>query len=634
MASKKIGDFDDGVSFRSGDQLLISRGGKNYRIDGASIANLATIASTGSYADLKNKPAIPTKVSDLTNDSGFLTAVTIANTGVAAGTYANPTITVQADGRITLVANGTGGSATLTNTGVTAGSYINPLLTIGADGRISQAANGVAGGGTASFPDQTGQTGKFLTTNGNSVAWAIPVIGVPASAKYWKVEVWNSTTLYTSLASFDLLQAGETFHTAASVTALNGSPDWQAWFDRNDGTGNQGALSGSHISYSFYYTSAATIKQIRMVQANAYPQEVPSDIILSCSDDGTNWVPVQTFSSIQRGPGDGVPFFLNVTQTIQKPSLPFTTGNDGKWLTVTGGTPTWAALPAANTSGSSSATLINPVTNARYWRFSFDPSGGNNSAMGKIKMFTAAGGTTPIPLTITAFSTKFGADSGPETCFDYTNTTSGWATANGDARPFIDVDAGSAVQPTKFAFTSLNSSYYYLTMKSCMLYSSQDGQVYTPVQGLMMQDLVSAQNFTVERTAAVVTSGGGGGGGGMVPPPVSLFCSVQNTAVGASPNVRYSRGVASVSKIDNGVYKITFSTPFSDLFYAVEGSCRMENDGGSLVDSHLSIDRRYQPNSGKNVDSVYVVLTYQGAGIYDPKIMEFWMRAYDPRLHM
>ena len=39
----------------------------------ANIADLATIASSGSYNDLLNKPTIPTKVSDLTNDSGYLT---------------------------------------------------------------------------------------------------------------------------------------------------------------------------------------------------------------------------------------------------------------------------------------------------------------------------------------------------------------------------------------------------------------------------------------------------------------------------------------------------------------------------------------------------------------------------------
>lgn len=36
--------------------------------------SLATVATSGSYNDLNDKPAIPTKTSDLTNDSGFLTA--------------------------------------------------------------------------------------------------------------------------------------------------------------------------------------------------------------------------------------------------------------------------------------------------------------------------------------------------------------------------------------------------------------------------------------------------------------------------------------------------------------------------------------------------------------------------------
>ena len=37
-------------------------------------ASLATVATSGSYNDLTNKPTIPTKTSDLTNDSGFVTS--------------------------------------------------------------------------------------------------------------------------------------------------------------------------------------------------------------------------------------------------------------------------------------------------------------------------------------------------------------------------------------------------------------------------------------------------------------------------------------------------------------------------------------------------------------------------------
>lgn len=37
--------------------------------------DLATVATTGDYDDLTNKPTIPTKTSDLTNDSGFITGI-------------------------------------------------------------------------------------------------------------------------------------------------------------------------------------------------------------------------------------------------------------------------------------------------------------------------------------------------------------------------------------------------------------------------------------------------------------------------------------------------------------------------------------------------------------------------------
>ena len=42
----------------------------------STITGLATVATSGSYADLTNKPTIPSKVSQLTNDSGYITGVT------------------------------------------------------------------------------------------------------------------------------------------------------------------------------------------------------------------------------------------------------------------------------------------------------------------------------------------------------------------------------------------------------------------------------------------------------------------------------------------------------------------------------------------------------------------------------
>ena len=45
----------------------------------ANLSDLSTVATTGSYSDLSNKPVIPVKTSDLTNDSGFLTQADASN---------------------------------------------------------------------------------------------------------------------------------------------------------------------------------------------------------------------------------------------------------------------------------------------------------------------------------------------------------------------------------------------------------------------------------------------------------------------------------------------------------------------------------------------------------------------------
>jgi hypothetical protein len=74
--------------------------------------------------------------------------------------------TINLTGAIT--GSGTGNiTTTLSSTGATAGSYTNANITVGADGRITSVANGSASG----LPDQTGNTGKYLTTDGSTASW-------------------------------------------------------------------------------------------------------------------------------------------------------------------------------------------------------------------------------------------------------------------------------------------------------------------------------------------------------------------------------------------------------------------------------------------------------------------------------
>jgi hypothetical protein len=79
---------------------------------------LAAVATSGSYADLLNKPSIPVKTSDLTNDSGFITAAGARSAISAAGNLSYDSGTgVISYTAPTLAAVATSGSYTdLTNT--------------------------------------------------------------------------------------------------------------------------------------------------------------------------------------------------------------------------------------------------------------------------------------------------------------------------------------------------------------------------------------------------------------------------------------------------------------------------------------------------------------------------------------
>ena len=61
--------------------------------------NLAAVATSGSYTDLTNKPSIPTKTSDLTNDSNFVASTslaTVATTGAYSDLTGTPSLAAVA----------------------------------------------------------------------------------------------------------------------------------------------------------------------------------------------------------------------------------------------------------------------------------------------------------------------------------------------------------------------------------------------------------------------------------------------------------------------------------------------------------------------------------------------------------
>ena len=150
--------------------------------------NLAAVATSGSYTDLTNKPSIPTKTSDLTNDSNFVASTSLA-TVATSGAYSDLT------GTPNLATVATSGSyADLTNkpnlaTVATTGSYSDlsnkpNLATVATSGSYNDLLN------KPSIPTKTSD----LTNDSNFVA-STSLATVATSGSY--VDLSNKPNLAT-----------------------------------------------------------------------------------------------------------------------------------------------------------------------------------------------------------------------------------------------------------------------------------------------------------------------------------------------------------------------------------------------------------------------------------------------------
>ena len=79
-------------------------GARNTKLQNYALSSsLATVATSGSYNDLSNKPTIPTKTSDLTNDSGYITGINSSDVTTALGyTPADDSDVVKTSGNQTI----------------------------------------------------------------------------------------------------------------------------------------------------------------------------------------------------------------------------------------------------------------------------------------------------------------------------------------------------------------------------------------------------------------------------------------------------------------------------------------------------------------------------------------------------
>ena len=100
----------------NGKQATISdlatiRSGASEGATAVQPGELATVATSGKYEDLTNKPSIPSKTSDLTNDSGFISSIPTASVSRLGGVKVGNNLSISADGTLSATASATVDSA-------------------------------------------------------------------------------------------------------------------------------------------------------------------------------------------------------------------------------------------------------------------------------------------------------------------------------------------------------------------------------------------------------------------------------------------------------------------------------------------------------------------------------------------
>ncbi len=270
--------------------------------------SLATVATTGSYNDLSNRPTIPT------------------------------------------VGNGT---ITITQGGVTKGTF-----TTNQSGNTTIDVD--AGGGSASFPDQTGHAGEFLTTDGSDVAWG------------------DLATVATTGDYSDLINRPTNLVSTNTAQTISGMKTFSGDITLSGTTSIKNNTGGTN--YTMLYRDATTIH----VGA--------STSVLKLEGSGTR--PAYN--------NDSLALLSDVTG-----GLPDQTGQSGKFLTTDGTDASWSDKPLVNSSSNTSALAIQVNNLGSATAFRSVGIGGTATSQGGISILGRATGPFSIAISESATASDY-----------------------------------------------------------------------------------------------------------------------------------------------------------------------------------------------------------------------------------